>query len=61
MPDGLYTVVGEGGKGVSLGQRQLICFTRAMLADPRILILDEATSAVDTMTEARIQKALANC
>jgi len=59
MPDGLYTVVGEGGKGVSLGQRQLICFTRAMLADPRILILDEATSAVDTMTEARIQKALA--
>ena len=59
MPDGLYTLVGEGGKGVSLGQRQLICFTRAMLADPRILILDEATSAVDTMTEARIQKALA--
>ena len=59
MPDGLNTVVGEGGRGVSLGQRQLICFTRAMLADPRILILDEATSAVDTMTEARIQKALA--
>lgn len=59
LPDGLHTVVGEGGKGISLGQRQLICFTRAMLADPAILILDEATSAVDTMTEARIQKALA--
>jgi len=58
LPDGLMTVVGEGGGGISLGQRQLICFTRAMLADPRILILDEATSAVDTMTEARIQKAL---
>jgi ATP-binding cassette subfamily B protein len=58
MPDGLYTYVGEKGGGISLGQRQLICFTRAMLADPRILILDEATSAVDTMTEARIQKAL---
>ncbi len=58
LPDGLRTSVGEGGGGISLGQRQLICFTRAMLADPRILILDEATSAVDTMTEARIQKAL---
>jgi ABC-type multidrug transport system fused ATPase/permease subunit len=44
---------------LSLGQRQLVCFTRAMLADPRILILDEATSSVDTMTEARIQEALA--
>ena len=59
LPNGLYTVVGERGSGISLGQRQLICFTRAMLADPRIMILDEATSSVDTMTEARIQKALA--
>lgn len=59
MPLGLNTQVGERGGNLSLGQRQLVCFTRAMLADPRILILDEATSSVDTMTEARIQKALA--
>lgn len=58
LPDGLYTEVGEKGGNLSLGQRQLVCFTRAMLADPRILILDEATSSVDTMTEARIQHAL---
>ena len=58
LPDGLYTRVGESGGSISLGQRQLICFARAMLADPRILLLDEATSAVDPMTEARIQSAL---
>ena len=58
LPDGLQTRVGERGTGLSLGQRQLICFTRAMLADPRILILDEATSSVDALTEARLQTAL---
>ncbi len=58
LPRGLATEVGERGTSLSLGQRQLICFTRAMLADPRILILDEATSAVDTITESRLQRAL---
>jgi ATP-binding cassette subfamily B protein len=59
LPDGFRTAVGEGGSGLSLGQRQLICFSRALLADPRILILDEATSSIDAVTEERIQKALA--
>ncbi|MEM6333646.1 MAG: ABC transporter ATP-binding protein [Planctomycetota bacterium] len=58
LPDGLATQVGEAGSNLSLGQRQLVCFCRAMLADPRILILDEATSSIDTMTEFRIQTAL---
>ncbi len=59
LPSGFNTEVGEAGGNLSLGQRQLVCFCRAMLADPRILILDEATSSVDTMTESRIQRALA--
>jgi ATP-binding cassette subfamily B protein len=59
LPDGLDTAIGERGAGISLGQRQLICFARALLADPRILILDEATSSIDSITEQRIQHALA--
>jgi ABC-type multidrug transport system fused ATPase/permease subunit len=58
LPHGLLTEVGEKGAGLSVGQRQLICFTRALLADPRIVILDEATSSIDALTEARLQQAL---
>ncbi len=58
LPEGLQTSVGEGGATVSSGQRQLICFARAMLADPSILVLDEATSSIDSATESRLQKAL---
>ncbi|MFA6290280.1 MAG: ABC transporter ATP-binding protein [Victivallales bacterium] len=58
LPDGFQTKVGENGVGLSLGQRQIICFSRAMLANPRIFILDEATSSVDAITEERLQNAL---
>jgi ABC-type multidrug transport system fused ATPase/permease subunit len=58
LPKGLQTPVAERGTSLSFGQRQLICFARAMLADPRIVVLDEATSAIDSVTEARLQKAL---
>jgi ATP-binding cassette subfamily B protein len=58
LPAGLATDVGENGCNLSLGQRQIVCFARAMLADPRILILDEATSSIDILTEFRIQHAL---
>ncbi|MDQ3237078.1 MAG: ATP-binding cassette domain-containing protein, partial [Actinomycetota bacterium] len=59
LPDGYDTVLGEGGGSLSQGQRQLLSFARAVLTDPRILILDEATSNIDTRTEAIIQDALA--
>jgi ATP-binding cassette subfamily B protein len=58
LPDGYQTVLGERGSGLSLGQRQLLAIARAALADPRILVLDEATSSVDTRTERLIQHAL---
>ncbi|MEO6002728.1 MAG: ABC transporter ATP-binding protein [Opitutus sp.] len=58
LPNGFRTEVGERGAGLSVGQRQLICFARALLANPRMVILDEATSSIDALTEARLQKAL---
>ncbi len=58
LPQGLETETGSRGSRVSLGQRQLICFARALIMNPKILVLDEATSAVDTLTELRIQRAL---
>ncbi|HET6249009.1 MAG TPA: ABC transporter ATP-binding protein [Tepidisphaeraceae bacterium] len=58
LKDGYQTDVGERGANMSLGQRQLICFARAFLADPRIFMLDEATSAVDTATELMVQNSL---
>ncbi len=57
LPQGYDTVIGETGGSLSQGQKQLLCIARIMLTDPKILILDEATSSIDTRTELRIQKA----
>ena len=57
LPQGYDTVLGEDGGSLSQGQKQLLCITRAMLADPNILILDEATSSIDLATEIKVQKA----
>jgi ATP-binding cassette subfamily B multidrug efflux pump len=58
LPQGYHTDVGENGVNMSVGQRQILSFARALLANPRILVLDEATSSVDTATEKQIQSAL---
>lgn len=58
LENGLETDVGEGGDMLSTGEKQLLSFARAILADPRILVLDEATASVDTITEQKIQSAI---
>ncbi|MBR4295542.1 MAG: ATP-binding cassette domain-containing protein, partial [Clostridia bacterium] len=60
LPDGYETELTEAGSNLSQGQRQLLAISRAVLADPKILILDEATSSVDTRTEMHIQQAMVN-
>jgi ABC-type multidrug transport system fused ATPase/permease subunit len=58
LPEGLDTLVGEAGRSLSLGQRQLVALARVLLQDPSIIILDEATASVDPLTEAHIQEGL---
>ena len=58
MDKGLDTDIGEGGSILSTGEKQLLSFARAILADPKILVLDEATSSIDTVTEKAIQNAI---
>ena len=60
LPEGYDTVISEGGSNLSAGQRQLLAIARAVLSNPSILILDEATSNVDTRTELKIQQAMLN-
>ena len=57
LPEGYYTKIGEDGGSLSQGQKQLLCIARIMLCNPSVLILDEATSSIDTTTEMRIQQA----
>ena len=59
MPNGYDTVISEGGGKISQGQKQLLCIARVMLMHPAMLILDEATSSIDTRTEVKVQKAFA--
>ena len=59
LPQGYATPCGESGAGISLGERQLICFTRALVVNPRLLLLDEATSALDPRLDLQVQRALA--
>ena len=59
MPDGYDAMISESGGNLSQGQKQLLCIARAMLSNPTMLILDEATSSIDTLTEIRVQKAFA--
>ena len=59
LPQGYDTMISENGGNISQGQKQLLCIARVMLADPPMLILDEATSNIDTITEIRVQKAFA--
>ena len=60
LPDGYDTVISEDGGNISQGQKQLLCIARVMLCLPPMLILDEATSSIDTRTEIKIQQAFAN-